>query len=168
MTELKRELDEKFMALALKEGLRAAEAGDVPVGAVLVKDGVVVASGRNHKTDDPAAHAEIIVLRAAGRALGSWNLAGCTLYVTVEPCPMCAGALVLARVDRLVYGCGDPRAGACGTLYNIVEDTRLNHRLTVTRGVLSAKCAELLLTYFRKKRTDGPSKRRAVERMLKE
>ncbi|GAB1428704.1 tRNA adenosine(34) deaminase TadA [Aminivibrio sp.] len=146
------------MALALEEGRRAALDGDVPVGALVVKEGAVVAWGRNHKTDDPTAHAEILALRAAGLALKSWNLSGCTLYVTVEPCPMCAGALVLARLDRLVYGCGDPRAGACGTLYNIVEDGRLNHRLAVTRGVLEKECADLIRSYFRTKRKAGRRK----------
>lgn len=146
------------MALALEEGRRAALNGDVPVGALVVKEGAVVAWGRNRKTDDPTAHAEILALRAAGLALKSWNLSGCTLYVTVEPCPMCAGALVLARLDRLVYGCGDPRAGACGTLYNIVEDGRLNHRLEVTRGVLEEECADLIRSYFRTKRKAGRRK----------
>lgn len=146
------------MALALEEGRRAALNGDVPVGALVVKEGAVVAWGRNRKTDDPTAHAEILALRAAGLALKSWNLSGCTLYVTVEPCPMCAGALVLARLDRLVYGCGDPRAGACGTLYNIVEDGRLNHRLAVTRGVLEKECADLIRSYFRTKRKAGRRK----------
>lgn len=160
--------DEEFMALALEEGRRAYGEGDVPIGAVVVKEGVVVATGRNRKTDDPTAHAEIAALRAAGHALHSWNLAECTLYVTVEPCPMCAGALVLARVDRLVYGCGDPRAGGCGTLYNIVEDTRLNHRLAVTRGVLGEECAGLIREYFRTKRTACHEKGRTRERTLKE
>ena len=146
------------MALALEEGRRAALNGDVPVGALVVKEGAVVAWGRNRKTDDPTAHAEILALRAAGLALKSWNLSGCTLYVTVEPCPMCAGALVLARLDRLVYGCGDSRAGACGTLYNIVEDGRLNHRLEVTRGVLEEECADLIRSYFRTKRKAGRRK----------
>ncbi len=163
-----RSTDEEFMALALEEGRQAAERGDVPVGAVLVRGGAVMATGQNLKTDDPTGHAEILALRAAGNALGSWNLAGCTLYVTVEPCPMCAGALVLARLDRLVYGCGDPRAGACGTLYNIVQDTRLNHRLAVTRGVLEEKCAGLLRTYFKTKRRAGSEKGQVRERMLKE
>lgn len=158
MAEQRREQDEKFMALALEEGRRAALNGDVPVGALVVKEGAVLASGRNRKTDDPTAHAEILALRAAGLALKSWNLSGCTLYVTVEPCPMCAGALVLARLDRLVYGCGDPRAGACGTLYNIVEDGRLNHRLAVTRGVLEEQCADLIRNYFRTKRKAGRRK----------
>ncbi|NLB84362.1 MAG: nucleoside deaminase [Synergistaceae bacterium] len=158
MADLQRELDEKFMTLALEEGRRAALDGDVPVGALVVKEGVLVASGRNRKTEDPTAHAEILALRAAGSALKNWNLSGCTLYVTVEPCPMCAGALVLARLDRLVYGCCDPRAGACGTLYNIVEDNRLNHRLSVTRGVLHDECTDLIRTYFRTKRKAGPKK----------
>ena len=155
MADLRKEQDEKFMALALEEGRRAALDGDVPVGALVVKEGIVLASGRNRKTDDPTAHAEIRTLRDAGSALKSWNLSGCTLYVTVEPCPMCAGALVLARIDRLVYGCGDPRAGACGTLYNIVEDSRLNHTIAVTRGVLDEECSDLIRTYFRTKRKAG-------------
>ena len=158
MADLQRELDEKFMALALEEGRRAALDGDVPVGAIVIKDGAILASARNRKADDPTAHAEILALRAAGSALKSWNLSGCTLYVTVEPCPMCAGALVLARLDRLVYGCCDPRAGACGTLYNIVEDSRLNHRLAVTRGVFDEECGDLIRTYFRTRRKAGLKK----------
>ncbi len=145
--------DYTAMRLALAEARKAGEEGDVPVGAVLIMDGAVIASGRNRKTTDPTAHAEMEAIREGALRLGTWNLHGCTLYVTLEPCPMCAGALVLSRVSRLVYGCSDPRAGACATLYNIVEDTRLNHRCAVRRGVLAEECAGLLTEYFRQRRS---------------
>ncbi|MDK2958761.1 MAG: hypothetical protein PWP47_805 [Synergistaceae bacterium] len=158
--------DERFMALALKEAEAAAGRGDVPIAALVVRDGEVLSTGSNRKEKDPTAHAEILALRGAAEAMGSWKLRGCTLYVTVEPCPMCAGALVLARVDRLVYGCADPRAGACGTLYDIVRDSRLNHRCVVRRGVLEGECARLLTNYFlerRKSRFSGGGEERVKE-----
>ncbi len=146
--------DVDFMEMALEQARKACYSGEVPVGAVLVRGGLVIASGRNRceELKDPTAHAEILALREAGRILGGWRLPGCTLYVTLEPCPMCAGALVQARVDRLVYGAADPKGGACGTLYNIVQDERLNHRLAVTGGVLEDACAALLREFFRNRR----------------
>ena len=152
LTVLMIDRDERFMVLALEEARAAALRGDVPIAALVVRDGEVVSAGSNRKERDPTAHAEIIALRRAAEAAESWNLRGCTLYVTVEPCPMCAGALVLARVDRLVYGCADPRAGACGTLYDIVRDSRLNHRCAVRSRVLERECARLLTDYFLERR----------------
>jgi tRNA(adenine34) deaminase len=147
--------DVVWMRLALEEARGAAAAGDVPVGAVVVRDGALVARARNRREadGDPTAHAEVVALREAARALGRWYLDGATVYVTLEPCPMCAGALVLARVARLVFGPPDPRAGAAGTLYNIVQDHRLNHRLAVTPGVLADESAELLRAFFRARRS---------------
>lgn len=142
------------MQLALKEAQLAASFGDVPVGAVVVRDGVVIGRGHNRREqdNDPTAHAEVIAIRQAAEALGAWRLTGCTLYVTIEPCPMCAGALVLARLDRLVYGAADPKTGATGSLWNIVQDERLNHRLDVTAGVLESECREVIRTFFRQRR----------------
>jgi tRNA(adenine34) deaminase len=121
----------------------------------VVKDGRIIARGRNRREadHDPTAHAEVLALREASRALGVWRLTGCTVVVTVEPCPMCAGALVLSRVDRLVYGCADPKAGACGSLYDIPEDGRLNHRMAVVRGILEADCGNVLREFFQARRS---------------
>lgn len=138
------------MRLALEAAASAGASGDVPVGAVVVVDGSVVSSAGNRReaTGDPTAHAEILALRDASAALGSWRLTGATLYVTLEPCPMCAGALVAARVGRLVFGTPDPKAGSCGSLYNLCVDPRLNHELPVTAGVLQEECAGLLSGWF--------------------
>jgi tRNA(adenine34) deaminase len=147
---------EDAMRAALAEARTAAEAGDVPIGCVIVHDptGQVLASDRNRREadGDPTAHAEVLALRAAGLALGDWRLVDCTLYVTLEPCPMCAGAIVNARVPRLVYGCDDPKAGAVRTLYRLCEDNRLNHRVTVTAGVRTDECAQILRDFFRARR----------------
>ena len=143
------------MQLALDEAARAAALGEVPVGCVVVDaGGRVVGAGHNlrESQQDPLAHAELIAIRQAAEALGSWRLTGTTLYVTLEPCPMCAGALVNARVERLVYGCDDPKAGAVRTLYQLCEDTRLNHRVAVTAGVRAAECAEKLRNFFQELR----------------
>jgi len=142
------------MRLALEEAARAAEHGDVPVGAVGIVDGVVVARRHNERerTHDPAAHAELLVVRDTAAALGSWRLDGLTVVVTLEPCAMCAGALVAARVGRLVFGAADPKAGACGSLYNLCADPRLNHELPVTAGVLAEECAALLSSFFAARR----------------
>ncbi len=147
-------VDAGFMKLALKEAGEAAYLGEVPIGAVLVKDGRVLASDHNRREQlgDATAHAELLVIREAGRLLGGWRLPETTLYVTLEPCPMCAGALVQARVKRLVFGAADPKGGAAGTLYNIVSDDRLNHRLSVTAGVFEEECASLLRDFFRNRR----------------
>jgi tRNA(adenine34) deaminase len=146
--------DASFMQEALREARRAADEGEVPVGAVVVKDGKVIGRGRNQRErlKDPTAHAEMIALTAAAEAVGSWRLDGTSMVVTLEPCPMCAGALVNARVARLVFGTEDPKAGACGTLMDLVNDRRLNHRLPVVRGVLRQECAELLRAFFQARR----------------
>jgi tRNA(adenine34) deaminase len=146
--------DERFMRLALDEARRCTAHGDVPVGAAVVHGGEVLAIAGNAREleQDPTAHAEIAALRAAARTLGSWHLEGCTLYVTLEPCAMCAGASVLARVDRVVFGAADPKAGFAGSLGNLVQDERLNHRTDVTPGVLAADCGEVLRDFFRDRR----------------
>jgi tRNA(adenine34) deaminase len=148
--------DERYMRAALDAAKVAEENGDVPIGAVIVRDGVIIGRAYNQREQlqDPTAHAEIIALTQAAAALENWHLNGCTIYVTLEPCPMCAGALVLSRMDRLVYGCDDPKAGACGTLYNIVEDGRLNHRLEVTAGVLQEECKTQLQDFFQRRRNE--------------
>ena len=149
--------DEHWMRVALAEADRAAELGEVPVGAVLVAEGKLLASGHNlRETDaDPTAHAEIVAIRSAAKARSSWRLDGTTLYVTLEPCVMCAGALVHARVDRVVWGCDDPKGGACTTLYTIGQDARLNHRFEIARGVLETECADRLRAFFAKLRAMG-------------
>ena len=146
--------DEKYMAEALIEARAAAATGEVPVGCVIVSDGRVIGRGHNLREAecDPTAHAEIMALREAARSVGFWRVTPAVCYVTCEPCPMCAGALVNARVDRLVYGCTDPKAGACGTLYDIPRDGRLNHRMEVTAGVMEQQCASLLQEFFRERR----------------
>ena len=138
------------MLEALAEARRAAGIGEVPIGAVVVRGGKVVGRGHNRREidGDPLAHAEILAIRQAAEAVGGWRLAGCTMYVTLEPCAMCAGALVNGRVERLVYGAPDPKAGYCGTLGDLVRDPRLNHRLEVTAGVLEDECAALLRGFF--------------------
>ncbi|WP_437817976.1 nucleoside deaminase [Sorangium sp. So ce1078] len=149
-------IDVLRMREALAEAEAAAAAGDVPVGALIVDaEGVVLARGRNRREldQDPTGHAEVDALRAAARQLGRWRLEGATVYATLEPCPMCAGALVNARIARLVYGCPDPKAGAVDTLFAIGRDTRLNHRFAVTSGVLADECAALLRAFFAKLRT---------------
>lgn len=151
--------DVEYMAEALRLARQAASEGDIPVGAIVVApDGEVIGRGRNHRRidHDPTAHAEVVALREAAQTLGAWNLSGCSLYVTLEPCPMCAGALLQSRIARLVYGCTDPKAGACGTLYDLAHDSRLNHRIDVTRGVMELECRTILQEFFlecrRKKR----------------
>jgi tRNA(adenine34) deaminase len=147
--------DEGWMRVALAEAAAAFEHDDVPVGAVVVApDGNELARGRNRReqTGDPTAHAELEALRAAARTLGSWRLDGCTLVVTLEPCAMCAGALVQARVGRLVFGADDPRAGAVTSLFDLVRDPRLPHRVEVRRGLLADDCAALLRTFFATRR----------------
>ncbi len=142
--------DEDWMRLALDEARLAAQKGEVPVGAVVVHGGVVIGRGHNLREtlQDPTLHAETIALREAAQSLGSWRLEDTTLYVTLEPCAMCAGALVLSRVPRVVYGCDDPKAGAVKTLYTIGSDERLNHRFELVAGVLSQECATMLSAFF--------------------
>ena len=146
--------DQDFMREALKEAQLAFAKGEIPIGAVLVRDGEIIARDHNRREEqaDPTAHAEILVLREAGRILGGWRLSNTTLYVTIEPCPMCAGGLVQARVSRVVYGAPDVKAGAVHSLYQVTEDDRLNHRLAVTGGVLADEAAELMRTFFRSRR----------------
>lgn len=143
------------MRLALREAERALEHDDVPVGAVLARDGEVLGAGHNERElrADPTAHAELLAIREAARALGSWRLLDTTLYVTLEPCAMCAGAIVLARIPRVAYGTADPKAGAAGSVLDVLAEPRLNHRPSVTAGVLADDCADLLLTFFRSRRT---------------
>jgi tRNA(adenine34) deaminase len=138
------------MEAAIEQARLAIDHGDVPVGAVVVRDGDVIAARRNERelTGDPTAHAEILAIRDAADVVGHWRLDDCTLVVTLEPCPMCAGAMVNARVERLVYGATDPKAGAAGSLLNLVADPRLNHRLPVVSGVLAARCGALLVEFF--------------------
>ena len=149
--------DKQFMKVAIEQAGIAEENGDVPIGAVIVHKDQVIGRAYNQRVqlNDPTAHAEIIALTQAAAFLESWRLEGCTMYVTLEPCPMCAGALVLSRMDRLVYGCDDPKAGACKSLYNIVQDERLNHRLEVTSGVLEEDCSELLQGFFARRRREN-------------
>lgn len=146
--------DEKFMRRALKLAAEGAAKGEVPVGAVLVKDGEIVAEGFNQpiSSNDPTAHAEIVVLRAAGKSLENYRLTDTTLYVTLEPCSMCAGSLVWSRVKRLVFGASEPRTGAVGSVFDIPRDERLNHRLEVTAGVLAEESSALLQEFFRARR----------------
>jgi len=149
--------DGSYMRDALREAKRAAAEGEVPVGAVVVKDGRIIGRGHNQRErlNDPTAHAEMIAVTQAAAAVGSWRLDGATMFVTLEPCPMCAGALVNARMARLVYGADDPKAGACGTLMDIVSDRRLNHRMPVTRGVMAEECGGVLREFFRARRGKG-------------
>ncbi|HSZ35864.1 MAG TPA: tRNA adenosine(34) deaminase TadA [Acidimicrobiales bacterium] len=151
--------DDELMDLALTEARAAAGEGEVPVGAVCLVDGEVVSRRHNEreKGSDPTAHAELLALREAAAALGGWRLRGATVVVTLEPCPMCAGALVAARVGRLVYGAADPKAGACGTLYNLCADPRLNHEIDVTSGVRATECGALLTSFFANRRNDRAS-----------
>jgi len=151
------DLDERYMRMAIDAAQVAEENGDVPIGAVIVYQNQVIGRAYNQREQlkDPTAHAEIVALTQAASFVGSWRLHGCTIYVTLEPCPMCAGALVLGRLDRLVYGCPDPKTGACGSLYDIVRDERLNHRLEVTPGVLADDCATLLQAFFQQRRNNN-------------
>ncbi len=149
--------DERFMRAALREAQAALEENEVPVGAVVVQAGRIIGRGHNQRErlNDPTAHAEMLAITAAAGALGCWRLEGCTLYVTLEPCAMCAGALVLARVPRLVFGTPDPKAGACGSLYTIVSDPRLNHRVELGPLVCREECASLLQEFFARQRRLG-------------
>jgi tRNA(adenine34) deaminase len=146
--------DERFMRLALDEAERATEHDDVPIGAVIVRDDEVIAAARNERElrKDPTAHAEILALRAAAQALGGWRIPDSVLYVTLEPCAMCAGAVVLARVPRVVYGAPDPKAGAAGSVLDVLSEPRLNHRPRVDRGVLAEESAALLRAFFAARR----------------
>ena len=156
MTIADNKQDEYYMCEAIKAAHIAEENGDVPIGTVIVYHNQIIGRAYNQREqlNDPTAHAEIIALTQAAAFIENWRLGGCTMYVTLEPCAMCAGAMVLGRLDRLVYGCDDPKAGACGSLYNIVQDERLNHRLEVTSGVLADECSKLLEDFFQRRRSD--------------
>ena len=153
--------DKHYMTLALMQAKMAERINEVPVGAILVKDGEVIAAAHNTREtmQDPLAHAEITAIRQAAERLGSWRLLHCTLYVTLEPCPMCAGAIVNARIPRVVFGAFDPKAGACGTLYNLAEG-KLNHTPEVLGGVLERECGGILSRYFRAKRSSKAAGRK--------
>jgi tRNA(adenine34) deaminase len=146
--------DREAMQVALDEARFAAESGEVPIGAVVVHEGAIIARGQNRvlRDMDPTAHAEIVALRAAAAALGNYRLAGCTLCVTLEPCAMCAGAMIHARIDRLVFATADPKAGACGTVLEVLNHPRLNHQMKVEQGILGEESAELLRGFFRERR----------------
>lgn len=146
--------DEWFMRLAIREAEAAMEHGDVPVGAVVIAGGEVIGAGHNERElrQDPSAHAEMLALRAAARHAGSWRVLDAVLYVTLEPCTMCAGAIVLARVPRVVYGCTDPKAGAAGSVLDVLAEPRLNHRPAVAGGLLADECAGLLRAFFASRR----------------
>ena len=147
-------MDEQFMALALEEAQLAYAQGEVPVGAVLVKDGQVLALAHNEReaTGDPTAHAEILALRRGAEKLGSWRLHGCTLYVTLEPCPMCAGAISMSQLDRLVFGTWDEKQGCCGSVYDLPQDPAFFHRVEVSGGLMEENCQELLQRFFKARR----------------
>jgi tRNA(adenine34) deaminase len=146
--------DVYFMSQALLEAAEALSRGDVPVGAVLIREGKIFSRGSNVKTTDPTAHAEIQAIRKAAERLEHWNLGGCDLYVTLEPCAMCAGAAINARLRSVIFGARDPRAGAVGSLYDIPRDIRLNHRCRVRGGILAEACADILRKYFERRRED--------------
>jgi tRNA(adenine34) deaminase len=147
-------MDDHFMGLALREARHALQHGDVPIGAVVVHEGEIIGAAHNERElrQDPTAHAEVLALREASRSLGSWRVLDSVLYVTLEPCAMCAGAIVLARVPRVVYGCTDPKAGAAGSVLDVLAEPRLNHRPEVVPGVLAEEAAELLRSFFRARR----------------
>jgi tRNA(adenine34) deaminase len=151
---LRDDADASWMELALEQARMAAEAGEVPVGALIVKDGEIVGRGHNHNLleNDPTAHAEIVALRRAAARLGNHRLGGCVMFSTMEPCAMCAGAMIHARLDRLVYGANDPKAGAAGSVLQVLNHPSLNHRMEITPGVLAGRCSEILQEFFRKKR----------------
>ena len=159
------EQDHIWMEEALVEARKAEQRGEVPVGAIVVYDGSIVGRGYNLRetSHDPTAHAEILALRDASQNLQRWRLLGCTLYVTLEPCPMCAGALVNARIDRLVFGASDPKAGSCGSLYDIPKDERLNHRLEVVSGVRADEASHQLRSFFKERRSRKRRDDRVVE-----
>lgn len=150
-----------WMNLAIYEALKAGAIGEVPIGAIVVKDDVIIGRGYNLRETglDPTAHAEMIAIRQASQHLGAWRLSGCTLYVTLEPCPMCAGAIVQGRVDHVVYGASDPKAGCAGTLFNLLEEPRFNHQPTVLAGILEQECGDLLRDFFRSLRQRNASRK---------
>ena len=147
--------DQQAMEEALVEARSAAQAGEVPIGAVIVRDGEIVARGQNRvlRDNDPTAHAEIVALREAARILGNYRLNGCSLFVTLEPCAMCAGAMIHARLDRVLFAAADPKAGACGSVLSVLNHPQLNHQMLVERGIMADEAAELLRSFFRERRS---------------
>lgn len=162
------EADAYFMGLALEQAKLAAQHDEVPIGAVVVYEGKVISTGYNRREidNDPAGHAEFIALKKSSEYLGVWRLSGCTVYVTLEPCLMCAGLMYQARIDRCVYGAADPKAGALGSLYSINADERLNHVFEVVSGIRSEECAELLKTFFREKRQRNKERKKRSQESL--
>jgi tRNA(adenine34) deaminase len=156
--------DNYWMGKALAQAARAGALDEVPIGAVLVRDGKIIGRGfnRRERDNDPCAHAELLAIRQAARKLDAWRLTGTTLYVTLEPCPMCMGAIILARVERLVFGCFDPKAGAAGSLYNLADDSRFNHQVALTYGVLEEECSAMLSDFFRELRRRKKELRKAA------
>lgn len=156
---------EEFMQEALKEAEKALSIGEVPVGAIIEKDGIIIARGHNmtETGKDPTAHAEILAIREAARNLGGWRLSGCRMFVTAEPCSMCAGALVLSRIEKIFIGTPDPKTGACGSLMNIPQDERLNHYVEIETGILQQQCEKLLKSFFQKLRKQKLSKKKSEE-----
>ncbi|HLO02727.1 MAG TPA: tRNA adenosine(34) deaminase TadA [Symbiobacteriaceae bacterium] len=152
---------ERFMREALQEAEIARAKGEVPIGCVIVREGEVIARGHNLREtlNDPTAHAEVLAIRAAGQAMNDWRMIGCTLYVTIEPCPMCAGALVQSRVEHVVFGATDPKAWADRSLREIVQNPGLNHRMAITEGILAPECSQIMKEFFRakRKRSDSPN-----------
>jgi tRNA(adenine34) deaminase len=157
--------DQAFMQLALEQAQRAWDLGEVPVGAVVVKDGQVIAHGCNQPIGkhDPTAHAEIVALRAAAEVLGNYRLPGCELYVTLEPCVMCSGAMMHARLARVVYGAADPKTGACGSVVNLFDQEKLNHHTVITGGVMAEECSAMLKSFFAARRAAAAQARKPVE-----
>jgi len=156
-------VDEVYMQEAILEAKKAEGKDEVPIGAVIVHDGEIIARGHNVRelSQEVLSHAELLAIEEANRKLGSWRLEGCTLYATLEPCPMCTGAIIQARIERVVYGAADPKAGCCGTLMNLLEDTRFNHQAEVVSGVLEDECGALLTDFFR-----GLRERRRLEKQM--
>lgn len=147
-------LNPEFMEQALAEAEKAYQLDEVPIGAVIVKDGIIIGRGHNlrERDKDPTLHAEMIAIRQASAAIGGWRLIDCDLYVTIEPCPMCAGAIMQARIQRVIFGARDPKAGCAGSLYNLLEDQRFNHRVEVIEGILEDSCSGIMKNYFKQKR----------------
>ena len=160
MEEYSDKLKQKFMRAALAEAMKAGDAGEVPIGAVIVQNGKIIARGKNERETkkDPAAHAEVVAIRKAGKKLDRWNLCDCDLFVTLEPCVMCSGAIIYSRIRSVYFGADDLRFGCCGTIMNLVQDQRFNHRASVEGGILKEECLEPIRGFFRDKRKEGKRK----------
>lgn len=161
----KEDLDIKYMKMALEEASKAGDIGEIPIGAVLVYEGEVIARAHNLREEwqDATAHAEVIVIRKACEKLKSWRLTGATLYVTIEPCPMCAGSIVMSRISRLVYGSSDSKAGACGSLFNIVNHEGLNHEVETICGVCEDECRDMMKNFFKRRRAENKKRKQALK-----